>query len=198
MRDLKPFNTLFLDRDGVINVHIEGDYVKSISELIFIKSALEGLNILSSLFQRIIIVTNQRGVGKGIMDERDLAAIHTKMLQTIEYHGGRIDNIYVCTDIEDSSPNRKPNMGMIFQARRDFPDIDLSASWMVGDSPSDMQLAANAGMKGILIGGKHTPESINPIPVYAYYKDLLTFAEKLQKCNQKEANCSNLLASLRS
>lgn len=198
MENGKPFDTLFLDRDGVINVHIEGDYVKSISEFIFANGALEGLEILSSLFRRIFIVTNQRGVGRGFMHERDLADIHNKMLRTIEYHNGRIDNIYICTETEEDCPDRKPNTGLILQAKRDFPDINLSDAWMVGDSPSDMQLAVNAGLKGILVGGRYTPESIKPIPVYAYYKDLLTFAKKLRECSQKELCNDHLLSVLRS
>lgn len=181
MESIKPFDTLFLDRDGVINRHLPGDYVKSVSEFIFIEGALEALAILSSLFRHLILVTNQRGVGRGVMNGHDLEEIHGYMNQTILLHGGRIDRIYSCTETEDHHPNRKPNPGMIRQAVQDFPDIDLANSWLAGDSLSDMQLASNAGIKGVLIGNRYTGEEIKSVQVYASYTDLLTFAKELVK-----------------
>lgn len=108
--------TLFLDRDGVINKKIENDYVKKWSEFIFIIDALEALSILSSLFEYIIVVTNHRGVGKGIMSENDLNIIHTKMMDLVLKHGGRIDKIYFCPEILYTSFCRKPNIGMAIKA----------------------------------------------------------------------------------
>jgi len=180
MESTKLFDTLFLDRDGVINRHLPGDYVKSVSEFIFIEGTLEALAILSTLFRHVILVTNQRGVGRGVMNGHDLEDIHNNMMQTILLHGGRIDRIYSCTETDENHPNRKPNPGMIRQAVQDFPDINLTNSWLAGDSLSDMQLASNVGVKGVLIGNRYTAEEIKPIPVYASYKDLFTFAKELQ------------------
>ena len=98
MEDIKPYNTLFLDRDGVINQQRPYDYVKTTGEFIFIDGALEALRLLSPLFKHIIIVTNQRGVGKGIMTRKDLEEIHAYMMNEVSGQGGRIDKIYVCTD----------------------------------------------------------------------------------------------------
>jgi histidinol-phosphate phosphatase family protein len=144
-------NSLFLDRDGVINRHLPNDYVKCWEEFEFLPGVFEALAKWKHQFKHIIIITNQRGVGKGLMTIDDLENIHQKMIQEIETHGGRIDKIYYCTALADADPNRKPNIGMALQAKKDFPDIDFSKSVMIGDKESDMQFAANTGMKGILI-----------------------------------------------
>jgi len=150
MIDLTEFydcDTLFLDRDGVINRHRPDDYVKKWEEFEFNLGIFEDLAVWNKNFKHIVVVTNQRGVGKGIMTEDTLLDIHRKMLEEIESHGGRIDKIYYCTDINNDSPNRKPNIGMALQAKADFPDINFSKSVMVGDSESDMDFGRNCGMK---------------------------------------------------
>lgn len=110
--------TLFLDRDGVINVEKESDYIYNWDEFIFYDGVKQALKIFNGLFGSIVIVTNQRGVGRGLMTEQDLKTIHSRMLQEIESAGGRIDKIYYCisTDIDD--PRRKPNPGMAFEAKK--------------------------------------------------------------------------------
>ena len=81
----KKFDTLFLDRDGVINKHLLGDYVKTIDEMEFLPQSLEALKILAPFFKHIIIVSNQRGVGKGVMSLNDLDIIHTFMQKLIQW-----------------------------------------------------------------------------------------------------------------
>ena len=176
MEDIKPYNTLFLDRDGVINQQRPHDYVKTTGEFIFIDGALEALRLLSPLFKHIIIVTNQRGVGKGIMTRKDLEEIHAYMINEVFGQGGRIDKIYVCTDTSDHSKNRKPNTGMALQAKDDFPDIDFTKSIMAGDSISDMLFAKNAGMRGVFIENKYGPGEVSKTRYQAHYADLLSFA----------------------
>ena len=124
--------TLFLDRDGVINEKRENDYVKNWSEFTFINGTLEALSILSSLFRHIIVVTNQRGIGKGIMSENDLNIIHTRMMDLVLKNGGRIDKIYFCPEILDTSFCRKPNIGMAMMAKNDFPKIDFDNTFWIG------------------------------------------------------------------
>ena len=153
MIDLTAFtdcDTLFLDRDGVINRHRPDDYVKTWEEFEFMPCILEALATWNKQFKHIVIVTNQRGVGKGLMSEETLLAIHRRMVEEIERHGGRIDKIYYCTDLNNDSPNRKPNIGMALPAKADFPDIDFSKSVMVGDSESDMEFGRRVGMKTFL------------------------------------------------
>jgi histidinol-phosphate phosphatase family protein len=146
--------TLFLDRDGVINEKRENDYVKNWDEFKFTERALDAVSRLSSLFGYIIVVTNQRGVGKGIMSEFDLNSIHDQMIKAIIQSSGRIDKIYYCTDILDTSENRKPNIGMGKRAKLDFPKINFNKSVIAGDSISDMLFGKNLGMLRIMINSE--------------------------------------------
>lgn len=148
---IKSYRTLFVDRDGVINKHRPDDYVKSWSEFEFLPGVLEAFPILSRFFRHIIVVTNQRGVGKGIMAEKELLDIHSRMVSEINERGGRIDYVYYCIDISPDSLNRKPNSGMALQAQRDFPEIVFEESIMLGDSKSDMDFGIRLGMKTILV-----------------------------------------------
>ena len=148
--DDEAFDTLFLDRDGVINRLRPNDYVKNWEEFEFMPGMLDRLARWSGRFRRILVVTNQRGVGKGIMSLDDLNRIHDRMIEEIEHHGGRIDRVYFCTALSPDDPNRKPQTGMAQQARIDFPDIDFARSLMIGDSESDRQFARNAGMAGLM------------------------------------------------
>ena len=159
-----PYDALLLDRDGVINVLRPGDYVKTWEEFVFCDGALEALRLLEPLFRRIVIVSNQRGVGRGLMTEADLEAIHAGMLACIREAGGRIDRIYVCTATDKADPRRKPNTGMLDEVRADYPDIDLRRSILAGDSLSDRQMAERAGIPFVRI-----TETDN----------LLTFAQRL-------------------
>ena len=145
--------TLFLDRDGVINVRLIDDYVKNINEFKFLPGVLEAFKIFAEKFGRIIIITNQQGVGKGLMTLQDVDAVHDFMLKAIESQKGRVDKIYICPQLK-SDPNnfRKPSPKMAYMAQHDFPDINLEKSIMIGDSNSDIEFGRNAGMYTILIG----------------------------------------------
>lgn len=145
--------TLFIDRDGVINTRIVDDYVKKPSEFEFIEGTIEAISIFSKIFHPVIVVTNQQGIGKGLMTEDDLFIIHKKMKKEVINGGGKIDAVYHCPDLANSgSKNRKPEIGMALQALADFPEIEFSKSIMIGDSISDMQFGKNAGMKTIFVG----------------------------------------------
>ena len=139
---------LFLDRDGILNKHLLGDYVRNWSMWEWLPGVLDAMPLLAKRFRRIFIVTNQQGVGKGLMTQADLDDVHRHMLSDIEAAGGRIDRVYVCTDLESThSPNRKPEIGMALQAQRDFPEVDFHRSVMVGDSKSDELFAQKSGMR---------------------------------------------------
>jgi len=145
--------TLFLDRDGVINVRLIDDYVKNINEFEFLPGVLEAFQIFAKRFGRIIIVTNQQGVGKGLMTIKDVDTVHDFMTQEIENQEGRVDRIYVCPQLKSDPDNyRKPSPRMAFMAQHDFPEIDFEKSVMIGDSNSDIEFGKNAGMHTILIG----------------------------------------------
>jgi D-glycero-D-manno-heptose 1,7-bisphosphate phosphatase len=120
--------------------------VKNWTEFSFIKGSLKAISSLSKKFNRIIIVTNQRGVSKGYMEEKDLIFIHKKMLAEINLNDGFISKIYFYTDLSDDSECRKPNLGMAKLAK-----IDFNKSIIVGDSYSDMIFGERLKMKKVLI-----------------------------------------------
>lgn len=139
---------LFLDRDGILNKHLPGDYVRNWNMWEWLPGVLDAMPVLAKHYKRIFIVSNQQGVGKGLMTQADLDDVHRHMLSDIEKAGGRIDKVYVCTDLESvHSPNRKPEIGMALQAQRDFPEVDFHRSVMVGDSKSDELFAQRSRMR---------------------------------------------------
>ncbi len=148
------YDTLLLDRDGVINEYRPNDYVKRWEEFIFIPEFLEAIPQWSKWVKRIVIITNQRGISKGLYTEEDLREIHAKMIESIEKAGGRIDKIYHCAAMDKKDPNRKPQPGMFHQMLKDFPDTNPDKCLMVGDMMTDMEFANNCGIAGILINEK--------------------------------------------
>ncbi len=168
--------TLFLDRDGVINVEKPMDYVRNREEFQFNPGVLEAMKYFNGLFGPIVVVTNQRGVGKGWMTEEDLLDIHIHMAQEVEATGGRIDKIYYAPELTDDSPRRKPNATMGLEAARDFPEIDLQKSIMVGNTFSDMEFGRNIGALTVFLP---TTRSEPPMPhplVDFLFPDLLALA----------------------
>ena len=139
---------------------------------------MDVLKMLNDVFGKIIIVTNQRGVGRRLMSEEDLREIHNRMLDILENNGAKITKIYFCPDDYEKgiSKCRKPNIGMALQAKSDFPDIDFNKSIMVGDSLSDMEFAKNAGMIGVLIDHNNLMRS-NSI----CFESLYEFAKYLRR-----------------
>ncbi len=173
--------TLFIDRDGVLNHEKFEDYILNWMEFQFYDTTIEALAILSPLFKKIILVTNQKGVGKGVMSVADLETIHFNMLQAINKGGGRIDQIFYCPDLDNDSYNRKPNPGMAFQATEKYPEIDLSKSIMIGNRISDMGFGRNAGMHTVFLSTTH-PEIDFPHPLIDLrFENLLDFANQLKK-----------------
>ena len=173
---MKQYEYLFLDRDGVINVERPDDYVKNVQEFLFVEGALEAICILSRIFRNIFIITNQRGVGRGVMGPTDLNQVHNFMLSEINKAGGKISGIYFCTDTDSTSINRKPNTGMAFQVTRDYPEVDFFRSVMVGNSKSDIEFGKKLGMYTVLVGNKYKKSDIIYDRVDAYYENLYKFA----------------------
>jgi len=151
--------TLFLDRDGVINKRIYGGYVQHWEAFEFLPGVPESLAVFSGIFGKIIVVTNQQGIGKGIMNEDQLQSVHRKMFTEVEKAGGRIDAVFHCPDMASMPDNcRKPSPFLALKAQKQFPEIDFSKSIMVGDAESDMVFGKSAGMFTVLVGN----ESISP------------------------------------
>jgi len=171
--------SLFLDRDGVINRRTVGDYIRRPTDFEFEPGALEAIRLLAGHFGRIVVVTNQAGVGKGLMTGADLAAVHRKMLAEVHRAGGRIDRVYHCPHRPDTGCGcRKPATGMALQAQADFPDIRFDRSWIAGDSLSDMQFGLELGMKTALIAGKvEENQVLSAVRVSGRFESLWAFAE---------------------
>lgn len=176
--------TLFLDRDGVINKKRDNDYVKSTDELELLPGAVEAIAGLSKMFGKVIIVTNQQGIGKKLMTVESLTAVHNVILQEVENRGGYIDAIYFAPQLKsEQSIMRKPQIGMALQAKKDFNEIEFSKSVMIGDSPSDMEFAKNAKMIPIGIGlSKLEDPSIYHLEsLYSYFEMLETILTPSKK-----------------
>ncbi len=144
---------LFLDRDGVINIRLVGAYVRKPSEFTLIDEILPLLREASKRGYKLIVISNQQGVGKGLMTHDDLDAVHKHMQELLRASGSpTIDAIYTCTDLADTqSTHRKPAPGMLIDAMREH-DVDPSMSWFVGDSRTDAQAGSAAGVHTALIG----------------------------------------------
>lgn len=170
--------TLFLDRDGVLNHQKERSYIFTWDEFVFYDGVLQAMQFFATRFKYIFIVTNQRGVGKGLMTEDDLNTIHHHMQKTIEQAGGRIDGIYYCSELE--SINRKPNPGMAMQAQHEFPDLDFSKSIMVGNSMSDMEFGRNIGATTVFVTTTNPAVDRADKNIDAVYETLADFASNLQ------------------
>jgi len=168
---IKPTSALFLDRDGVINVLKHMDYVKETEEFILMPGIEDSLKIFKSYFKRIFVVTNQQGVGKGLMID-SVDTIHAYFLSLIP-ESLHPDKLYHCPHLkEENCVCRKPNPGMALMAKNDFPEIDLVHSIIVGDSESDMEFGLNAGMQTAFISSQsHTK--------YQTFLNLPAFAQNL-------------------
>ena len=162
---MKTTPAIFLDRDGTINEDI--GYVSSPDELVLYPYAAEAVRLINAAGWKTIVITNQSGVARRLYDEAMLARIHGRLIEELERNGARIDGIYYCPHhprIGDARYRRdcdcrKPGPGMLHQAAREH-QIDLGASYVVGDKASDINLATNAGALGVLVLTGYGRESL--------------------------------------
>lgn len=143
-------STVFLDRDGVIN-RLRSDYVRAWSAFEFLPRAQEAIRLLNEAGLRIVVVTNQRAVARGLLSVTALLRIHDRMQAELAQAGASIDAIYYCPHDIGECFCRKPNVGMFLQAQVDFPLIDFRRSVVVGDSVNDMQAGSRLGCRLILV-----------------------------------------------
>jgi len=170
--------TLFLDRDGVINRRNFHGYIKNRQDFEFLEGVKEGLQSLSNKVGRIIVVTNQQGVGKGLMDEEQLDDIHQYMKEELARFGVTIHAVYSAVNLRGAvEDRRKPLNVMGLEAKHDFPEIDFHKSIMVGDTASDIQFGKNLGMKTVLIRSKEKVSENADIVV----NNLIELANELEK-----------------
>lgn len=145
---------VFIDRDGTIckDVH----YMRRPEQFELLPGAAEGIKLLNELGVNVIVATNQSGLARGYFTEADLQKIHERMIEELSKRGARIDAIYYCPHHpNDNCDCRKPKIGMLKQAARDF-DLDLRKCFFIGDKRLDVETGRNGGCESILIPGPET------------------------------------------
>ena len=141
---------IFLDRDGVINQERK-DYVKKLDEFIILDKTSDAINIIKNHGFLVIIITNQSPINRKLLSVETLNKIHEKLQSYLEKYDTSFDQVYFCPHMpSENCECRKPKPGLILQAVIDF-QIDLSESYMIGNSETDIHAAKNAGCKGILL-----------------------------------------------
>jgi D-glycero-D-manno-heptose 1,7-bisphosphate phosphatase len=139
----------FLDRDGVINrkAQTEDEYITRWEEIRIIPGVVEAIALLNRAGFRVIVVSNQRCVAKGLLTTAELDAIHQRMCHELGAVGAKIDAVYYCPHEEQPPCScRKPEPGMLFAAAAEH-HVDLASSWMIGDSEKDVQAGRSAGCR---------------------------------------------------
>lgn len=173
---------IFLDRDGVLNVDVH--YLYRLEDFQWMRGAKEALRLAQDKGYRLIVVTNQSGVGRGYFQEEDVQRLHTYMAEELKAVGVTIDAFYYCPHwvgaktarYDVACACRKPQPGMILQGAQDFA-IDLGQSLMIGDKESDMEAAARAGVRGYRFTGS------NLLP---FMESVLTQEEQLRSCEREK------------
>jgi len=140
---------VFLDRDGTINY--DYGYVHEIKKFKFLPNAINALKKLSKSRYKIIITTNQSGIGRGYFPEADFMRLSKHMVDSLKRQNARIDAIYHCPHApEEKCACRKPKTAMLFSAKKDF-NIALNKSFVIGDKLEDIEMGKKAGCRTILV-----------------------------------------------
>ena len=172
---------VILDRDGTIN-HDSDQYIKSTAEWLPIKGSIEAIARLTQAGYRVVVATNQSGIARGLFDTATLVAIHDTLQRAVAQAGGRIDAFFFCPHAADSACEcRKPKPGMLLEIARRF-NVSLPDAYMVGDAPRDLQAAAAAGARPVLVltgKGRKTRDDAGLPPGTEVFPDLAGFAEHL-------------------
>jgi len=167
---------IILDRDGVIN-HDSPAYIKNPQEWRPIKRSLEAISLLTKNSYRILLLSNQAGVSRGIIKYENLIKIHNKFISSCLDHGGNIFSTYYCYDHPDTnSTRRKPQSGMYLEIA-DRLGINLSDVFAIGDSPKDMIAALSSGCKPLGVKTGNGSEIKDQMPEIILFNDLYDAAE---------------------
>jgi D-glycero-D-manno-heptose 1,7-bisphosphate phosphatase len=176
---MSSFTTVFLDRDGVINVN-RPDHVKCWDEFEFLPRALPALAMLTKRGFAIVVVTNQAVVNRGLVSLATLGELHSRMCAAIHQHGGRVQAVLYCPHRpEEGCPCRKPQPGLLFRAAQEL-GVDLAAAIVVGDHATDLEAARRAGCRSLLVTsgrGIEGPHDGLPAGCVGVAPDLMAAAE---------------------
>lgn len=151
----QPVRWIFLDRDGTINrPPPPGSYLLDPSQLQLLPDAGAAIRLLNQARVWTAVVTNQRGIARGLMSTRDLEAVHARLRRELELEGAHLDAIYHCPHERGTCKCRKPRQGMLLQARREHPGLDFAQAAVIGDNESDVQVAKNVGAAAVLLADR--------------------------------------------
>ena len=156
---------IFLDRDGVL-IENRSDYVRDWSQVKIIPEAIHALSLATARNYKIVIVTNQSAVGRGLTLQANAEEINRRLVDVIQHHGGQVDGVYMCTHKpDDDCFCRKPRPGLLLQAAKEL-SLDLQCSWMIGDAWSDVQAGQSAGVRHTILlrTGRGTEQLLQPCP----------------------------------
>lgn len=167
---VKPFTrgaTAFLDRDGTINRGTaEGEYIRSPEEVELLPGAAEAIRLLNELPATVVVVTNQRGIARGLMSEGDLAAVNARLEELLAAEGAQLDAILHCPHEKGECDCRKPGPGMFERAVREVPGASLEGAAMIGDSALDVEAGSRLGLTTVRLGqsreGDPPPDQTSP------------------------------------
>ncbi|HCC47705.1 MAG TPA: D,D-heptose 1,7-bisphosphate phosphatase [Elusimicrobia bacterium] len=174
-----PAPTAFLDRDGTINKNREGSYITTPAQLKIYAKAPAAIKLISAKGYRVVVLTNQSGIGRGYMTLAASRRINLKLLRELRKAGAGVDAVYFCPHAPGENCScRKPKPGLILEAEKDSP-ADLPRSFMAGDKKCDLELARRAGIKGRLVLTGQWRSSLGPAAAKKGYKDLLALARAL-------------------
>jgi D-glycero-D-manno-heptose 1,7-bisphosphate phosphatase len=152
--DRTALHTVFLDRDGILNEKMpEGQYVARWEEFRVLRGVPETLRRLNEAGLRVIVVSNQRGIAKGLYTAADVAAIHARFQQLLDKAGAHVDAFFICPHDKGECNCRKPLPGLFEQAVVQFPEITPETSVMIGDSLSDIEFGRGLGMRTVFVEG---------------------------------------------
>jgi len=158
---IRALNTVFLDRDGVVNEKMpEGLYVTCWNEFRLLAGVTEAIGRLNRAGLRVVVVSNQRGIALGKYTAADVEAIHSALQRVLAAQGAHVDAFFYCPHDKKQCNCRKPLPGLYEQAVAAFPEIKAASSVMIGDSLSDIEFGRRLGMRTIFIEGE--PERRKP------------------------------------
>jgi len=202
-RETEPKHIL-LDRDGVINRRILTGYVTSWEQFEFLPQALDALRLLTESGYRVIVVSNQACVGKGLISNETLGDITLRFVKEVERNGGHVDGVYYCPHQDDDGCEcRKPKPGLLLQAQRAHR-FAFADTFLVGDSQRDLMAARQVGCRAILVRAGEAnvdakewpgaPEAIVP-DLYAAVRCVLARDDRSQKYPVEETRSDALRVS---
>ena len=177
---IESLRTIFLDRDGVLNRKLpEGCYVRSLDEFKLIDGVAQAIARLNQAGVRVLVVSNQRGVSRGLMQYEDVLRIHAGLQTMLQPFGAHIDGFFFCPHGKNECNCRKPLPGLFEQAKAEFPEVDAASSLMIGDSLSDIEFGHRIGMRTIFVttgGASGKPGSEEAVRLATAHSDSLRSA----------------------